>query len=320
MRILVTGAGGFVGPYLIRQLSKRKDKIFGMLAPSESAPEGIPEGVVFLKGDVVDRVGLRGVVERAKPDMVYHLAGWSHIGKAIDQAPAVYSVNLMGTVNLYEALREVSPRAKVLFVGTGASYGPVGPGEEPPTEEQPLQPQEPYAGSKAAADMASVQYFRAFALPVVRVRPFNIIGPGQKPTFAYSEWARQLVRMKLGLEEPVLQVGKLDVERDFTDVRDMVVAFEQVLGHGLPGEVFNLGSGHAVALGEVLRMLREIVGVEVKVVQDATKLRKVEPGRVTGSIAKARARLGWAPKITLAESLKDIVAYWHEQESKGSRG
>jgi GDP-4-dehydro-6-deoxy-D-mannose reductase len=167
--------------------------------------------------------------------------------------------------------------------------------------------------------MASVQYFRTFALPVVRVRPFNIIGPGQKPWFACSEWSRRLVRMKLGLEEPVLQVGKLDVERDFTDVRDMVPAFEQVLGHAMPGEVFNLGSGRTVVVGEVLKMLQEIVGIKVKVVQDPAKLRKVEPLRVTGSIAKMKARFGWAPKIPLKQSLADTVQYWHEKEVKESR-
>ena len=303
----------------MRQLARRKVKLFAMLGPGGSVPETGPKGVEYLSADIVERSAVRCAVERAHPDMVYHLAGWSHIGKAIDEAPAVYMVNLMGTIHLYEALRGVSPRAKVLYVGTGASYGPVAAGAEPPDEEERLQPQEPYAGSKAAGDLASVQYFRAFALPVVRVRPFNIIGPGQKATFACSEWARSLVRMKLGLEERVLAVGKLDVERDFTDVRDMVAGFEKVLCYAMPGEVFNLGSGRAIALGEVLRMLEKIVGVKVKVVQDAAKLRKVEPVRVTGSIARAKARFGWEPTISLEQSLRDIVAYWGEQEGGGSR-
>jgi len=314
----VTGAGGFVGPYLVRQLSKQSGhRLFAMLSPGESAPENVPGGVVYLKADIENADSMREAVERSHPDMVYHLAGWSHIGKAIDQAPTVYRVNLMGTIYLYEALREVSPRAKVLFVGTGASYGPVPAGAEPFDEDEPLHPQEPYAGSKAAADMASVQYFRAFGLPVVRVRPFNIIGPGQRPTFACAEWARRLVRMKLGLEEPVLQVGKLDVERDFTDVRDIVPALEKVLCHALPGEVYNLGRGKSVAMGEMLRMLQEIVGVEVKVVQDPAKLRKVEPIRVTGKMDRVKARFGWEPKISLEQSLRDIVSYWETQEAPG---
>jgi len=319
MRILVTGAGGFVGPHLVELLSKGDDRLFAMLAPVETPPDSPPTGVEYLNADVVDPASVRAAVERAHPDMVYHLAGWSHIGRAIDQAPAVYAVNLMGTIHLYEALRAVSPRAKGLFVSTGATYGPVAPGAEAPDEDAPLHPQEPYAGSKAAADMASVQYFRAFALPVVRVRPFNIIGPGQKATFVCSEWARRLVRMEMGLEEPVLQVGKLDVERDFTDVRDIVVGFHEVLCHASPGEVFNLGRGRAVPVGDVLEMLRGMVDVDVEVVQDPAKLRRVEPGRVTGSVERVREQFGWEPTISLQQSLTDIVRRWREIESEGNR-
>lgn len=315
MRILVTGAGGFVGPYLVELLVKRDHRVFALLGPTESPPDSPAENVQYLTADIVDPAGVRAAVERAHPDMVYHLAGWSHIGKAINQAPAVYSVNLMGTIHLYEALREVSPRAKVLFVGTGASYGPVTPGAPPPDEDEPLHPLEPYAGSKAAADMASVQYFRAFALPVVRVRPFNIIGPGQKPSFVCSEWARRLVRMELGLEKPLLQVGKLDVERDFTDVRDIAPAFETILCHANPGEVFNLGHGQAVPVGDILNTLKDMVNVSVKVVQDPAKLRKVEPARVTGSVTRAKERFDWKPAISLQQSLADIVQYWRNVES-----
>ena len=319
MRILVTGAGGFVGPYLVELLAQGDNRLFAMLSPVDAPPEVAPADVEYLSADIVDPAAVRVAVERAHPDMVFHLAGWSHIGKAINQAPAVYSVNLMGTFHLYEALREISPRAKVLFVGTGAAYGPVAPGAEPPDEDAPLHPQEPYAGSKAAADMASVQYFRAFGLPVVRVRPFNIIGPGQKPTFVCAEWARRLVRMELGLEEPTLKVGKLDVERDFADVRDIVVGFREVLGHAEPGEVYNLGGGHAIPVGDILEMLRGMVKVDVEVVQDPTKLRKVEPARITGSIGRVKARFGWEPTILLKQSLTDIVQYWREVETRGTR-
>ena len=306
-----------MGPYLVRQLVDTGEKTFAMLAPGETAPEHRHKGLTYLEGDITTPKSVLAAVKRAHPDMVYHLAGWSHIGKAINQAPTVYSVNLMGTIHLYEALRKVSPRAKVLFMGSGASYGPVAPGAEPPDEDEPLHPREPYAGSKAAADMASVQYFRTFALPVVRVRPFNIIGPGQKPTFACSEWARLLVRMKLGLEEPVLSVGKMNVERDFTDVRDMVPMFPKILMDALPGEVFNLGRGETVEMREILRMLKEIVGVKVKVVQDPAKLRKVESLRVTGNVERARERFGWEPKISIEQSLVDTVEYWRQKESEG---
>ena len=314
MRILVTGAGGFVGPYLVERLAEGKDKVFAMLGPRQPLPAPKPGSVQYLNADIVSQDSTRSAVERAQPDVVYHLAGWSHIGKAINESPAVYAVNLMGTLYLYEALREVSPRAKVLFVSTGAAYGPIAPDAAPPDENEPLQPQEPYAGSKAAADMASVQYFRSYGLPVVRVRPFNIIGPGQRPIFATSEWAWRLVRMEKGLEPPVLRVGKLDVERDFTDVRDMVRGFILALCHGVPGEVFNLGTGRSIPVGRVLDMLLGMVKVKVEVVQDPAKLRKVEPGRVTGSVERAAARLGWRTSISLEETLAGIVQYWRDAE------
>ena len=310
MRALITGVGGFVGRHLLAHLREQNDDVFGLGRASDLSDV---EAKYIFATDLCDRVEVQQVVREVKPEAVYHLAAQSSPAESIADPWATIGNNLLAQISLFESLLSVDLRARVLVVGSSDEYGRLGPEDLPTHENVPLRPTTPYAVSKVGQDVMGFQYFAQHKLPVVRVRPFNHTGPGHDARFVIPSFARQLAEIEVGLRQPVLRVGNLEVERDFTDARDMVRAYRLALVSGAPGEVYNLGSGRAVRIGDTVQALVGMCRVPVEVEVDQSLVRKVDISRQRADIGKFTALTGWRPRIPWHTTLQDTFEYWREK-------
>ena len=309
MRALVTGAGGFVGPFLIDALMRRGHEVHGVVR-RPPGPRLSALRVALHTADLCDAHAQSALLADVRPDAVVHLAGMAITATAEADPDEAYRVNLGGTLALLRALRETSHGARLLFVGSSEEYGAVDEPGQPITEDVPLQPTTVYGASKAAAEIAAAQWARAYGLDVVRVRAFNHTGPGQAPAFVCSAVARQIARIDAGLQDPVLQVGNLDPVRDFSDVRDVVAGYVAVLEAGQSGAVYNLCSGRGLRIAEVIDLLRGHARVGVEVRSEPARSRRADAPRIVGSHERATATVGWQPRIPFATTLGDLLADW----------
>ncbi|MBI2080707.1 MAG: GDP-mannose 4,6-dehydratase, partial [candidate division NC10 bacterium] len=227
--------------------------------------------------------------------------------------------NAGGTVSLLEAAAAAAPGARVLVIGSAEAYGEVEEDDLPLTEDRPLRPLTPYGLSKAAAEKVALFYARSRGLPVLVARAFNHTGPGQEPTFVCSDFARQIARIEAGLTGAVLRVGDLTARRDFSDVRDVVRAYDLLLEKGTPGETYNVCSGRAWSIGEILEILRGLAGTPIAVEADPTRGRSEDVPVLVGSFAKLEAATGWRPAIPLPRTLKDLLDSWRAVVEKEAR-
>jgi GDP-4-dehydro-6-deoxy-D-mannose reductase len=309
VRVLVTGIGGFVGPWLACALAEHRHEVTGLVRAGDEPPPG----VVGHRADVTERREIERVLHDVRPDAVIHLAAISFVPEAEGDPDTAYRINLGGTLTLMAALRAVTPSARLLFVGSSDAYGAVRREELPITEEVPFRPTSVYGASKAAADVAAGQWARAYGLDVVRARPFNHTGPGQRASFVCAAIARQVARVERGEQEPVLTVGNADPVRDFSDVRDVMAGYVALLERGTRGEAYNLCSGDGVSIAEVIALLRTHARVPMRVWSDPALRRPVEVERIVGSHAKATADTGWAPRIPLTETLRELLEDWRSR-------
>jgi GDP-4-dehydro-6-deoxy-D-mannose reductase len=311
VRALITGVGGFVGRHLLRHLLDEGDQAFGLGRRGDIG--GLPDGVTAYPVDLAYRAQVEAAVRQARPEIVYHLAAQSSPRESLDDPWATLSNNLQGQINLLEAVRSLESKPRVLIVGSSDEYGDVRPEDVPTNETAPLRPTTPYAVSKVGQDMMGYQYFAQHHLPVVRVRPFNHTGPGHDARFVIPSIARQLAQIETGEREPVLHVGNLDVERDFTDARDMVRAYRLAAVRGEPGEVYNLGRGEAIRIGQIVEILVAECRVPVRVLVDPALLRPVDLPRQQADISKFTQLCGWQPRITWQTTLHDTLQYWRQR-------
>lgn len=329
MRILVTGATGFVGGHLAELLSATGGaEVCGVARRGDWPPEvaHLADRVRLHAADLTDRSGVERVLRDVKPEQIYHLAGYAQTGQSFREPDAAWAGNLVATRTLFDAIASVtglseagsgsatpvterkSPR--ILAITSGMIYGSNQRPNVPCDESAPLRPTSPYATSKAAADVLAYQVTRWPGLDVVRVRPFNQIGPRQSPQFAVASFARQLARIERGEQPPRLEVGDLTSARDFTDVRDMADAYRRVMESGVRGEAYNAASGIPVRIGDVLDELRAMCRCPVEVVTAADRLRPSDAAVLTGDSGKLRQVTGWRPKYTLQQTLRDTLDYW----------
>lgn len=307
MRLLITGCDGFVGRHLTREAIARGWQVYGTVLSGRSMTTEIETFPVDLvSGDITT------VIQRVKPDYLCHLAGFSSVALSWQEPAQTFQVNTIGTIRLLDAVRQVSPETKILSVGSAEEYGLVR-SLEPITEEYVLQPLSPYGASKAAVGFLAQQYARAYDLHICHVRPFNHIGIGQGKGFVTTDFASQLVAMEKGLIAPILKVGNLEAKRDFTNVRDIVQGYLQLLQLGQRGQVYNLASGKAVAVQEVLDLMLKRIGTTVKVQVDTERLRPSEVPVLAGNIDKIKQLTGWQPKIDLEESVEEVLADWRSR-------
>src|SRR6185312_14920569 len=256
---------------------------------------------------------LRAAIRAYVPEVVVHLAAQSFVPRSFADPRETYETNFFGTLNLLEALKEEGFSGTFLFVGSGDMYGVVPVEQLPIVEERALRPRNPYAVSKVAAEALCFQWSATERFKIIMARPFNHIGPGQRENFVVSAFAKQIIEIKKGLREPILRVGDIDVTRDFTDVRDIVMAYKVLIERGESGEAYNICSGKEVMVREILVRLAEIAGVKVAVVQDPTLFRSGEQRRHVGSYCKLRRATGWQPSIEIDHSLGEILNHWEKE-------
>ena len=311
MIAFVTGLTGFVGPHLAQMLVSKGVEVVGTGLRSEGAagrPESFPKSVSFISADIRNYGELRRVLGDIRPDHIYHLAAISNVVTSFKDPRLTYEVNVGGTLNLFEALRELELKPRIVHVSTAHVYRSI----EVDTgldENSPVRMLTHYATSKFMCEALAAQYVEAYKFQTMTVRPFNHIGPGQPTGFVCSDFARQIAAIKLGHTDPILRVGNLAPVRDFTDVRDTVEAYWKVATQGTPGEIYNVSSNRPVSMQEILTTLCELAGVEVRIEADPQKFRPIETLRLFGDSSKMRA-LGWTPHIELKQSLRDILDYW----------
>ena len=267
--------------------------------------------------DLLDRERVQAVVSRVRPALVFHLAALSSPAASWEDPAATITNNVGGQANLLNALVLLNPRPRVLVVGSTDEYGRVSGRGRRLDEDTPLRPLSPYAVSKVAQDYLGLQYYLSRELPCVRVRPFNHVGPRQAPQFAVSNFAQQIARIELGRQEPRLKVGNLKVKRDFTDVRDMAQAYLLALLKGRAGEVYNLGSGRAVSIGEIAQSLIRFSRKKISLEADPSRTRVAEAEVYVCDPRRFQRLTGWKPKIPLEKTLRDTLKYWRSCEAAG---
>ncbi len=290
-RVLITGAGGFVGPYLREHCSRQGDEVTGTTA--SDGP------------DLLDAPAWVELFARVRPDVVYHLAAWADVGGSWQQPVATFEVNANGTLHVLEAARRSGVR-RVVMISSADVYGVVAPGDLPLTETATPRPSSPYGASKIAAEALAQQHHRGWGLEVVIARPFNHIGPGQSPRFATSAFADRVARCEADGGGEVRH-GDLTPRRDFTDVRDVVRAYRLLAEQGRPGEIYNVCSGRSIAMSEVLQRLIDQVDVPVSHRADPELVRPVDLPVLQGSADKLHDATGWTPEVPLDRSLADIL-------------
>ena len=313
MRVLVTGAGGFVGPYLVRALAEHGHQVHGLV--QAAVPDGVLAGVPVSvhRGDVLDAPAMDALVARVRPDAVCHLAALSFVPAAERDPPAAYRVTVDGTLIVLRAVREHAPTARLLYVGSSDAYGAVLSDELPIDEDVPFRPLTVYGASKAAAELTAAQWGRAYGLDVVRARPFNHTGPGQSPAFVGPALARQIADIEAGRQGRVLRVGNLDPVRDLSDVRDVVAGYVALLERGMSSHAYNLCSGIGRSIREVVDVFRSLARVPIDVEQDPALVRRVEVPSLIGCAERIQADTGWHPAIPFEQTAADLLAWWRSQ-------
>jgi GDP-4-dehydro-6-deoxy-D-mannose reductase len=311
MRILVTGIGGFAGPVVAAAAQAAGHTVDGLVR-GDVAPTTLP-AVTLHRGDVTDADGLTRLVATVVPDGVIHLAAMSEPARAEADPDAAYRINLGGTLALLGAVRAAAPAARVVVVTSSEVYGAVRRAELPVREDTPLRPTTVYGASKAAADIAAGQWARAYGLHVVRARPFNHTGPGQRPAFVCASIAKQVAAVEAGRQPPELRVGNVDPVRDFGDVRDVAAAYLALLERGQAGEAYNICTGDGVSIAEVIAILRTHARVPMFARPDPTRRRLLDVERIVGSRERITADTGWVPRIPLSDTLRAVLDDWRSR-------
>lgn len=311
MRVLITGIAGFAGSALAQSLLDNPDvEIHGIIHRHDWRIRAMRGQIHLHKGDLRNPSWVDEMIQAVQPEVLLHLAAWSDVGGSWSQPWVAYELNIHCQLNLLEAVRRFAPECRVLVVGSNEVYGRVRAEDLPVSEETPFRPNSPYGVSKIAQDMMGYQYFCNYGLPIVRVRSFNHIGPGQADDFVASAFARQIAEIEAGQREPVLQVGNLTAVRDFTDVRDVVAAYWLAVQKGEPGAVYNVGSGQGYSIQTVLDTLLDMSSASIRVEQDPARLR---PSDVPAMICDNRRLVeatGWQPRIELRRTLQEVLDGW----------
>ena len=305
---LILGAAGFVGGYAVRQLAADGAEVHAAMRPTEQLAPDLAALCTVHTLDLLDADAVSALLHELRPDRIMHLAAQSSVALSWKQPQQTAEVNIIGTLNLLEAARTMSPMPRILLVGSGEEYG--APAQNPVCEEMPLRPANIYAATKAAAEQFAAVYHKAYHLPVICVRAFNHIGPMQREIFVAADFCKQAAEIEAGLHEPVIRTGNLSAMRDFTDVRDIVRAYALLLESGRAGECYNVGSGKAVAIADILTQIQQLCRVPFRIETAPEKLRPVDVPVIAADIAKLQADTGWSPEIPLAQTLADTLEYW----------
>jgi len=306
MRAFVTGISGFVGAHLSEFLLSKNLEVSGI---GTSENPGISKEARYQSVDILDSEKLKKIISETRPELIFHLAGISSVKKSYDQPELCKKINVAGTKNLLDAVIEAKINPKILVVGSAEVYG--APGSVPVKETADLNPRNPYAESKKEQEDLCRKYMEK--LKIIISRSFQHTGPGQKPLFATSDFAKQIAEIEKGLKEPVIKVGNLEARRSFTDVRDMVKAYYLSLQKCTPSETYNICSGKVYSIREALDMLLSMSKVKIEVKIDPKKIRPNDIPVQVGNSTKFQSQTGWQPEIPFEKTLKDLLDFWREK-------
>jgi len=307
---LITGIAGFAGSHLVDFLLASNINVFGLYHPDHSVLnlEHVKDRISLMPVDLQNPKQVSQAVKKTKPDYVFHLAAASSPAQSFINPAQTLENNLLSQINLLEALVSIKSKAKILIIGSAEEYGIVEDEQTPANEQTPLGSVSPYAVSKVAQDFLGYQYFVHYGLSVVRVRPFNHIGPRQSTDFVVPAFANQIANIeKMGSGK--ILVGNLNSYRDFTDVRDVVRAYLLVLDLGVPGEVYNIGSGKLTKIGDVLKILKSLSPAKIEIVVEKSRIVQTEVKSIICDFSKLTKATGWKPKIPLKTTLFDTINY-----------
>jgi len=317
-KALITGITGFAGSHLAEYLVSRDDySVIGTYLNERNLKNiaAIQDRIRLFHCDLMDHQAVQQVVQDNKPDSVFHLAALPSPANSYKDPARYLQNNIVSELNVLEAIRQADiPQTRVLIVSSSEVYGRVMPEDLPIDEETPFRPINPYGVSKITQDFLGLQYYLAYDLDIIRVRPFGHIGPRLSPDFASSAFAKKIAEIEKKQREPILTVGNLEYKRDLTDVRDMVKGYVLLLEKGKKGDVYNLGSGKSsYKTGDLLEILLTFTEEKIQVQEDPALLRPNDIPELLCDNRKMRQLTGWTPEVPIETSLRDLLAYWREK-------
>ena len=310
-KVLIIGAAGFVGNYLIDHIQKENIwSIFVTKLPTENITN---KNISIHDLDLLDKENLKNLLIKLKPDYIFHLAAQSSVSLSWKNPNLTVDININGTINLLESVKELNYSPRLLLIGSGEEYGHVKIEEVPIIEENPLRPGNIYAATKACQNMLGKIYSNAYDMDIMSVRAFNHIGPKQSPLFVVADFCKQVAEIEKELKEPVIRAGNLKAKRDFTDVRDVVRAYTLLMKKGKKGETYNVGSGKAFEIEEILKVILKLSTVEINVEIDKDRLRPDDIPIIEADINKIQKGVGWKKEIDLEVTLKETLEFWRKE-------
>ncbi|MDE7311949.1 MAG: GDP-mannose 4,6-dehydratase [Eubacterium sp.] len=315
MKSLIIGGSGFVGAYLARHLRELGHKAAVTKMPQEQAPflEADACGMDILDLDILEYDAVVDLINKTNPDFIFHLAAQSSVAVSWKNPCLTADVNIKGSIHVLEAVRRQEKKSRILLVGSGEEYGAILPDEIPVREGHMVKPGNIYAATKACQNQIGAIYAQAYGMDAIMVRAFNHIGPHQASCFVVSDFCRQAAEIEAGLKEPVIWTGNLEAKRDFTDVRDIVRAYALLAQRGQAGETYNVGSGHAARIGDILKLVLERTAAEICVKEDPAKIRPLDVPVIEADITKLKRLTGWEPKISLEQTVSETLDAWRTE-------
>ncbi len=314
-KALITGIAGFVGSHMAELLLSKGFEVWDLSRPRSKMYhiEPIKSKLHLVDADLMDSHSLYTTINRIKPDYIFHLAAQSFVPTSWGSPSVTLEVNVVGSANLFEAVRQVGIDPVIQIACSSEEYGLVHENEVPIKETNPLRPLSPYAVSKLAMDYLGYQYWESYKMRIIRTRGFNHTGPRRGDTFAESTFAKQIAMIEKGSQEPVIYVGNLDASRDYTDVRDMVRAYLLAVEKCDPGDVYNIATGSTIKIADVLSMMLGMSKVKVEIKQDPARMRPSDVPILIGDNTKFVSKTGWKPEIPFTQTALDLLNYWRER-------
>lgn len=307
MRVLVLGANSFSGTWMCRYLLEQGCDVIGTWA--HRPPEEL-EGITWERLNLLHQDSIRAVLEAHRPERIFNFSNLSSVGKAWQNPGETVEVNVNGAINLFEAIRSAAISPTTVLIGAGEEYGRIPFDRMPVRETENAHPANIYAASMACQTMMARIYCKAYGMRLIIARIFNVIGPGQADRFVVSDFCRQGVECERADETGIIHVGNINAQRDFTDIRDLVRAFWLLSEKGRAGEIYNVGTGRAVSIRDVLECIREHLNTDVTLQVDKDRLRPLDCPKLEGSTEKLKNDTLWEPEISLEQSVTDILDYW----------